>query len=276
MIRLNKLILILCFGLLPLFGHAQNLFDKSGILKFADFLYATHQYKFASEEYERLVLLDPDTFRYKLNLIRSYRLGENYERAGLRINDIAADSLNTLSGPLAIEYLKVELLRGNFKTTGQYLVLNNRLPINTKQIYQEYLFLLQNNWQATDSFYHRNHMQDTRYDLLLSDAGKIHIKSPLLAGTFSAILPGLGKGYAGYWKDGGIALLFVSANAWQAYRGFSKFGVSNATGWIFGTFAVGFYLGNIYGSVKAALKHNRMANDKLNTRAKNLIYSDIQ
>jgi len=273
---LNKLICFIGLACLSIVGNAQNVFTESNVLKFADFLYATHQYKFASEEYERLVLLVPDNFSYKLNMIRSYRLGENYDRAGIRIKDIAADSLDVLSGPLALEYLKVGLLTGHFITTQQYLMNNNQIPVKTKQTYQAYMYLLQKNWSMADSFNRHHHVLDSRYDPLMTDADKIRMKSPVLAGALSAVIPALGKAYTGYWKDGGIALLFVSANAWQAYRGFSKLGSRNATGWIFGTFAVGFYLGNIYGSIRSAIKHNRTANEKIYTRAKNLIYSDIQ
>lgn len=136
--------------------------------------------------------------------------------------------------------------------------------------------MLSKNWSMADTINKRFHPLDVRYDKLLADAGKISYKSPFISGALSTIVPGLGKAYTGFWKDGAIALVFVSVNAWQSYRGFSKLGIHNADGWVFGSFAVGFYLGNIYGSVKAAIKHNKSANDYLYNRAKTYIYSDFK
>lgn len=276
MTRLNKIIFSTCFIFFSIYGYSQNLFDETNVLKFANFLYSTHQYKFASEEFERLVLLNPDEFGYKLNVIRSYRLSENFIQAEKRIGDFAGDSLNVLSGPLALEYFKVKLLQDSCSQAQKYLTLNYKLDLKTKNIYQEYICLLSKNWNMADTINKRFHPLDVRYDKLLADAGKINYKSPFISGALSTIVPGLGKAYTGFWKDGAIALVFVSVNAWQSYRGFSKLGRHNADGWVFGSFAVGFYLGNIYGSVKAAFKHNKSANDYLYNRAKIYIYSDFQ
>jgi hypothetical protein len=272
----DAIIFIIYFIFLSTCGNSQNLFDENNVLKFANFLFSTHQYKFASEEFERLVLLNPDEFVYKLDLVRSYRLGENFVQSEKRIEDFAGDSLNVLTGPLAKEYLNVKLLQENFSEAQKYLSLNNRLDLKTKNKYSEYICLLGKNWSMADTINNRFHPLDIRYDKLLADAGKITNKSPFISGALSTIVPGLGKAYSGYWKDGAIALVFVSVNAWQSYRGFSKFGIHNGNGWIFGSLAVGFYLGNIYGSVKAAIKHNKAANDKIYNRAKIYIYSDFQ
>ncbi len=276
MTRLINFSLFSCFVLLSANGIAQNLFDETNVLKFADFLFSTHQYKFASEEFERLTVLNPENFGYKLSVVKSYRLSENYDQAEKRINDYAGDSLNFISGPLSQEYLKIKLLKNDFTEELRYLKINNNLDFKTKDAYSEYTYLLSKNWAKADSVNVRSHPLDIRYDKLLTDANKIHLKSPLLSGVFSAILPGAGKAYTGDWKDGAIAFVFVTANAYQSYRGFSTFGVRNANGWIFGSFALGFYLGNIYGSVKAAIKHNKSANDKIYNRAKNYIDSDFQ
>ena len=166
MIQLNKKILTFYFVLFfPTFVLAQNLFDEPNVLKFANFLYATHQYKFASEEYERLVNLVPNNMDYKISLVRSYRLGENYKFAGNRLVDFSGDSLNFLAGPLATEYLKIKLLQDSCNEAQRYLNVNQRFETTTKLKYQEFIFLLSMNWSKADSFNQKYHplLQESQF-----------------------------------------------------------------------------------------------------------------
>ena len=91
---------------------------------------------------------------------------------------------------------------------------------------------------------------------LYYESSDIKHRSPFLAGTFSTLIPGMGKAYSGRWKDGLIALVFIGGTGFQAYRGFDKKGVKSVYGWIMGSLCVGFYMGNIYGSAKAAKVFN--------------------
>ena len=50
---------------------------------------------------------------------------------------------------------------------------------------------------------------------------------------------------------------FLGVLGWGAYDGFSENGVSSRKGWTLGTIGGIFYLGNIYGSVVAAQRHNQ-------------------
>ncbi len=81
-------------------------------------------------------------------------------------------------------------------------------------------------------------------------------KSPVLAGSFSAIFPGAGRIYSGHLMDGLYSLLVVGTTGWQAYEGFHDDGPRSKRGWIYGTVCSLFYLGNVYGSVVAAKIHN--------------------
>jgi hypothetical protein len=84
-----------------------------------------------------------------------------------------------------------------------------------------------------------------------------HKKSPALAALMSAVVPGTGKAYSNNWKDGLVSLFFTAGMAFQSYRNFNKFGTNNHRGWIYGGIGLGFYLGNIYGSVKSTKDYNR-------------------
>jgi TM2 domain-containing membrane protein YozV len=81
-------------------------------------------------------------------------------------------------------------------------------------------------------------------------------KKPWLAALMSALVPGTGKMYSGYWGDGIISLLFTASSSFFTYRAFNKYGPDKVYPWIAGGLAVSYYAGNIYGGHKAAVRHN--------------------
>lgn len=271
----NKIPIFIIALLLSSTVFSQDLYNESNSAKFAGYLYQTHQFKLASEEYERLEFMNPGKLDYKLSLIKCYRFLKNYDFAEKRFLLMFNDSLYQLSTPVATEFLKIKLLQQNLSGAQDFLSRASNLNQGAKQKYQEYIYLLGRQWKQSDNYLNQTQGLDPRFRKLTDDALHIKTKSPLLASTFSAIIPGTGKIYTGFWKDGLIALLFVSVNSWQAYRGFTKYGTNSPHGWIFGGIASGFYLGNIYGSWKSAQKHNKKANDEIYSRAKNIIYSDF-
>ncbi len=101
---------------------------------------------------------------------------------------------------------------------------------------------------------------------LIDMAGNIPMKSPLLAGVLSTIVPGLGKVYTGHSTDGLLSLLSIATFAYASYDGFVTSGSSSVRGWIFGTLAGGLYLGNIYGSALSASIVRDEATRQLQTR----------
>lgn len=80
------------------------------------------------------------------------------------------------------------------------------------------------------------------------------VKKPWLAAFYSGLIPGLGKVYTGEWKDGLYACAVVSAFSWLTYRFAEKKGFSPYTV-LYGSMAFSFYIGNIYGSWKSAIRH---------------------
>jgi hypothetical protein len=76
-------------------------------------------------------------------------------------------------------------------------------------------------------------------------------KSPLLAGVYSALVPGMGKWYAGKKKQGIAAFLPVLSLAALTYEAYRKDGVKSARFIGFGTLFTIFYVGDIWGSTLA-------------------------
>jgi hypothetical protein len=253
--------------------HGQDLFNEENTSKFADYLFKTQQYNLAAQEYERLVFLAPSKANYKLSLIQSYRYAGDLTSAQKRILLFFGDSLFNINQTFGTEYLKVELLQGNLAIAQNFIKQSSKLDENTKQHYQTCIYLMKSQWHKADSVIKGFPGIDQPLVKLTDKAMHMKYKSPALAAVFSTILPGSGKAYCSYWKDGLISLLFVSANAWQAYRGYTKFGPNSAHFYVFGSLTVGFYLGNIYGSLKAAKRHNKIANDKIHHESENFILS---
>jgi hypothetical protein len=77
---------------------------------------------------------------------------------------------------------------------------------------------------------------------------QIKRRSPWIAGSLSAIVPGLGKVYAGKPKQGLLSLIPLAALALQAYEGYGDKGLKSGRFWIYGSIFTIFYIGNIYGS----------------------------
>lgn len=170
---------------------------------------------------------------------------------------------------------------------GQTVATLNRLPADTQQVYSGLInlmragnFLLVRDFAGFDSLSTTFLYDDYRYvneqrrlvtvrDRLLRQKKK----SPALAGLLSAVVPGLGKFYAG--KKGAALAAFattavlglVTAEAW--YRGGPGFNnVPFITGATLFSF---FYAGNIAGSVYSVKQQTRSMNGKAN----NEILADI-
>jgi hypothetical protein len=111
---------------------------------------------------------------------------------------------------------------------------------------------------------------------LVAQGEIIKLKSPFLAASMSAIVPGSGKFYTRDWKDGLIGLLTVGASAYQSVRGFQRRGVSSGYGWVFGGLATGFYFGNIYGSVQSAKRYNKKKKQNIRLKIENRFNTDYQ
>ena len=280
----NKIAKIFITGILMFYInnniHSQNLYDLDHSLQFADYLYKTKQYDLASEEYERIVFLSPNKQVYKLKLIKSYRLSKQYDFALKKIEYFFNDSIEKLSSNFAEEYIKLLLITNKNKDAFDFLELNKTINPIKKQNYQLSSLFLQKKWKDAYNYILKNAVVkenkiNKNLHSLAVKTQEIKYKKPFVAATFSTIIPGAGKIYTKHWKDAIIAFLFVGVNSWQAYRGFDKRGIESAYGWVFASFATGFYIGNIYGSHKSAKKYNQKLDDEIYNEAAKLAFDNF-
>jgi len=96
-------------------------------------------------------------------------------------------------------------------------------------------------------------------------------KSMFLAGLYSAVIPGLGKVYAGKPKQGIAAFLPLLSLGLLTYEGLRKDGVRSARFIGFGSLFTLFYVGNIWGSALAV----RVRRNEFNREYDNKILFDL-
>jgi TolA-binding protein len=80
-------------------------------------------------------------------------------------------------------------------------------------------------------------------------------KSPALAGSLAAIVPGLGHAYVSRYKDAAISFLLNGLFIWAAVESFHE--DHEVLGGILTFLEIGWYTGNIYSAVNVSHKHNR-------------------
>lgn len=236
--------------------ESGNIQDRR--IAFADYLFNTRQYEFAAQEYIKLSYQYPENPLLKKRVLESFRLSNDKE-SGLYFSKefFVPGEESTLE--FYPEILKLRILTDR-------PVLNPSFLIDTTQfkpVYYESLlldYMLSLNWEEV-----KNNAGKIRFSPLYpftENTPENEYLSPFLAAGMSAIIPGSGKVYAKRWRDGLSSLLFVGITAFQSYRGFSQGGSDSVYGWIMGGLSFSFYLGNIYGSVKATKDYNHNLNDR--------------
>ena len=239
-------------------GQDSELNDRNKDVAFANFLFNTRQYDFASQEYLKLVYLQPENALLKKRTLESFRLNNDLN-AGLHFSKSFFNPHDSVSILFYPEIVKLRMLSGK-------PILADHLQIDSSVYslhYNESLlldYMISGMWKEVHMNAHKISSSDL-YKFTQNTPEEKQI-SPFLATALSTIIPGTGKIYARRWKDGISSFLFVGLTGFQSYRGFNKSGIKSTYGWIMGGLSFGFYLGNIYGSHKAAANYNKTLNEE--------------
>ena len=265
-------------ALYPTFCYTQNLYDREHSQKYAEYLFSSRQHTLAAEEFERLVYFDRNNISFKYYLVKSYRLSGDLNSGINRIYSFYWGSLDTMPQIMATEFVKLELLSDSLSTVRIFIQQKSRLSQENKTVVQSCDLLLngdykQANFLAEDAS-GKNPDFPRDIKILSEKAARIKFKSPVIAAGFSAIIPGTGKFYTKNWTDGVVSMLFVVANGWQAYRGFNDRGVKSGYGWTFASLSASFYIGNIFGAVKAAKRYNKNKKNEIDNQVFDFVRSD--
>lgn len=259
----NKICLfILIAGAVLLSGNyasGQNIFDGSNSLKFASYLYHTNQYDLAAEELERAVFFYPENDSLKYSLVHTYLKGKHFDKGKSRL-DTYFPQKNKLSTEFSRDYCRLLLSLDQPEQARLFLLTdNNMTELDKKQLNFE-MQMLGYDWDnarvTSDEINMSAPGKNIVYNEIFNRIDHAKYKKPGLALAMSAIIPGAGKAYTGNWKDGLISLVFVGGTAFQAVRYFNKKGPESGYFIVYASIATSFYIGNLYGSYKAARKHN--------------------
>jgi len=260
-------------------AYSQNLLDHANSYKYAEYLFSTHQYDLAAIEFERVIFLEPKDTLAKLKLVQSYRYLNNYNYALERIENFFPHNLNYLPAEFSDEYIKNLLYEHQYQEASVFLQNNNTLDLKNKAEYQLGVLAMSNHWIEANSFAidHSELLSESEKYVgvngIVMDGLQTRYKSPALAASLSAIIPGAGKAYTKQWKDAVYSFLFVSASIWLTYESYSKNGFAfNSIFW--GSIAIGFYSANIYGSHKSAKRYNLRINQSQTRKVEDILLND--
>ena len=201
-------------------------------------------------EYEKLLQYGKnDTIEFKISV--AYQLMGKYDLALQGFSEINKKSVYYDESER--EYYKTLFL------SDKYDELQNKLVGNDVKDYQRLLYLSylftsvklpeEQNFLSIFPSSEEENLQN-----FFNEKENPPYKSSLLAGLFSALIPGSGKIYLGEIGDGITAFIASSLFAFLSYDNFRA--NHNFRGWLFSGIGFFFYAGNIYGSVAAAQIYN--------------------
>ncbi len=264
--RISFLILILNWQMVSIFGQdTLASTSEANLVKFAKYLMVNKEYHFASDEYYRLTYLYPENQSYFsgwLNASRhSNRLEQIQQRLKVTQNTPPRWQLEYTLACIKARNLglaRIVLDEGKLTKIPEISTTATKVDFGLKLL-----------------DIHPNRIDYTVDDAYLTSLKSTYddqkYKSPFLAGVLSGIIPGTGRVYAKDYINGLMSLLFVASTSYQAIARFNKRGSKSVGGWIYAGIGTGFYLGNIYGSVRSAKQHNRKLKSKLDEQTINYI-----
>jgi hypothetical protein len=272
------LISFILVGLHPPLCLSQDLYNKEHSQQYAEYLSISQQYTLAAEEYERLVYFDSSNVVFKYKLVKSFRLSGDLKSGIKRVYSFYGNSLDTMPQMLATEFVKLQLLTDSLSVAENFIQQENKLTLENKPVFQTCNLLLSGEYNQASLLAKEAASKNPAFPAgiikLTDKAVKIKFKSPFIAAGFSAIIPGTGKFYTKNWADGVFAMLFVGGNAWQAYRGFHEHGLKSGYGWAFASLSASFYIGNVFGAVKAARRYNKNKRNEINNQVFEFVRAD--
>jgi len=261
---LPLLLVVQLLAMSPVWGN-----DQRQVFSFAEQLYAEQDYYRAITEYKRFLNLAPDAPeapRAALRIGESLLAGERWEDAERVLQRVlssyprsaAAEQASLLLPEIAYRQQRYSLASEQFRklaetTTTPQTSAQARYRLAWSEIEQR------NFAAAIEELNRLDSPQADRLAAALAGRQPIAGKSPLLAGSFSALLPGAGQLYTGNLRDAGLAFTLNAAFIWAAVEAFDH--DNEALGGILCFFEIGWYGGNIYNAVNHAHQSNQRRYD---------------
>lgn len=263
--RLSVFVLLACAA--GAWGQSDS---ASNLLSFANSLFAEKDYYRAITEYKRFVHLYPDSplaSEARLAVGLAYFRGEKWDAARDAFQETRDSASATESARKAQLLLGESAYRGgDYPSALDYFDAFNRQhpsdpgSVDARMRASQCLLQLGKNQpaesQAASLLAARPaDERATTFAREMQSADTLPSKSPLLAGSLSAILPGAGQLYTGRPRDAGISFLLNGSLIALAAIAFNN--DEPVAGGILTVLELSWYSGNIYGAANGAHKYNR-------------------
>lgn len=254
-------------------GNSQDIYDSVNSHRYADYLFKSKEFTRAALEYERTCFLDSQNWDAHFYLMQSYRKS-GQETKGLK----HFRSIRLVLPPdKALSFEHESNICMFIAQPSWFINKTAKDSIYELSYFKSPAILLSHDWAASKDYLTSiNYREDktlVKYYDNSVEGLNLRYKKPWLAGTMSTLVPGLGKVYTGYYKDGLIALLMTSISAYQAYRGYNARGPRSGLFIIYSGLTAGFYIGNIYGAVKSARQKNRKLDEAIDKKTRDIFYN---
>ncbi len=269
---LIKKLLIFSLFFISIQTFGQDIYDAANSKRYADYLFKSKEYSRAALEYERACYLDSQNWDAHFYLMKSYRKSEQAAKGLAHYQTIYFQlPQNQISQFEHEKNINLFTIQPSF-----FITKTEKDSLDDLQYFKAPSILLTYNWKASQSYLiSENYKEDKTLSKYYDNAVQglnTNYKKPWLAGTMSTLVPGLGKVYTGNYKDGIIAFLVTGISAFQAVRGYNSKGLNSGIFILYSGVFTGFYLGNIYGSVKSARQKNRKLNEAIDRKTKAVFY----
>ena len=248
--------------------------DREKQLGFAESLYSEGDYYRAITEYKRF------NFLYPVDLLvekSDFRIGECYFKAKRWSEAIDVFKPFILKYPRGSFRDNAIFMRGQAEkqlkrypdalSTFDELIKSQSSAFSDKARYERAMILVeQEEWvKAREAFATLSednplYSSALRFSQGLERMDQIPQKSPAVAGTLAAILPGAGHLYTERPRDALVSFLLNGSFIWAAIELFRN--NNYVAGGIVTFFEIGWYSGNIYSAVSSAHKFNRRVQDE--------------
>jgi tetratricopeptide (TPR) repeat protein len=264
-----KTCLLLLWLAAPLLLPGQTETPSSNQLAFANRLFEEKDFYRAITEYKRFIHLypqDPAVDEARLAIAFSYFRSEKWDAAWEGFQSVqeeapaseAACRARLMAAEAAYRKEDFPAALDAFTAFAGAYPNDPAAPDARMRAVQCYFHLGRNQHAARQARQAaETHSRDERLAALVKDADSpdLPAKSPVLAGTLSALLPGAGQLYVGRPRDAGISFLLNGSLIALAATAFHN--DEPVAGSVLSLVGLTWYTGNIYGAASGAHKYNR-------------------
>lgn len=252
---------------------AQGIFDHKITEAFATYLYEENNYAAAITEFNRAWMLNEISAKSQAMLFQSY-FNNNQYYAGIKRYKTRYPDI--LSQNATLEFIFGKMLIASESTEAVNWLTGNSTSLTNEQIsflnFSNKLIKYESGNVLGALIKYEDENMPPSYKSILLQYENYENKNPVVSLALSVVIPGLGKVYSGYWKDGVTGFLSIALTGWQAYRGYSRYGASHPYTITYTIISASFYFGNLYGSFKSAKRYNYMLNKEINSQINAVFY----